>query len=163
MGEHCERDSRSYPPSPTGSDGLSAPLLSHLLSVRDWARPCRWRGGELFWGSAHTQCKRTDLLWEPQPVLGPTHCEEQQGKQMCNSVSGWNVKRPGICAYFLTAVCEPGCGLYGTCAEPNKCQCKEGWHGRHCNKSKWETNPRSPYQGPYTSDAVQKCLLQEPF
>lgn len=30
----------------------------------------RWRG--LSWGSAHTPCKGTDLLGEPQPLPGPT-------------------------------------------------------------------------------------------
>lgn len=122
------------------------------------------RGGEMFWGSAPIQCKVTDLLWEPQAVTGPARHEEQkQGKHICNPVCGWNIRRSGVCAHCVTAVCEPGCGPYGTCTEPNKCQCKEGWHGRHCNKSKWETNPESPCQGSYTSDATQKWPLQEPL
>lgn len=41
------------------------------------------------------------------------------------------------CRCLIAAVCEPGCGSYGICIEPNTCQCREGWHGRHCNKSKW--------------------------
>ena len=43
------------------------------------------------------------------------------------------------CVCVCAAVCEPSCGAHGTCAEPNRCQCKEGWHGRHCNKSEQET------------------------
>lgn len=82
----------------------------------------------------------------------PSLCQDQpimwnSRESKCVPVSGWNVKGPGVCVHFFTAVCEPSCGLYGTCVEPNKCQCKEGWHGRHCNKSKWETNPESHIQG----------------
>ncbi|OXB75730.1 UNVERIFIED_CONTAM: hypothetical protein H355_012654 [Colinus virginianus] len=50
------------------------------------------------------------------------------------SVQNRNATKSNAHACSVAAVCEPGCGLYGTCAEPNKCHCKEGWHGRHCNK-----------------------------
>ncbi len=41
-----------------------------------------------------------------------------------------------VCVYVCAAVCEPSCGAHGTCVEPNRCQCRDGWNGRHCNKSK---------------------------
>lgn len=71
-----------------------------------------------------------------------THSQERQEtsvlhklQQLCNSLIKHNLWKCSFLSLLILAVCEPDCGEYGICYEPNKCLCQEGWHGRHCNKS----------------------------
>lgn len=163
---HSEWGAGDYSPSLAGSDGCSAVLYNLIflpgaepdLASKEWV----WTVSGLW---LHSVQRHRFTLRASACARTNSSCETAGRAKIyftvCDCV--WMKCHENKCVCSLSsAVCEPSCGLYGTCVEPNKCQCKEGWHGRHCNKSKWETNSESCIWGVthpvlYRNDSL-KCL-----
>lgn len=99
--------------------------LSQTLPVKN--------GCGLFQGSDCTQCKGIDLLWEPQPVPGPTHHVKQQGEQKFISqrvtVSGWNVMRTSVCVHFLQLSANPAVACMAPVWSPTNASARKAGMG----------------------------------
>ncbi|ESO98140.1 hypothetical protein LOTGIDRAFT_52132, partial [Lottia gigantea] len=55
-----------------------------------------------------------------------------------------------------TSICEPSCGRYRTCYEPNKCKCPDGYAGHRCHKA--ICDPKCHKGGFCTKPNVCKCF-----
>lgn len=120
------------------SKGYHGDLCSKGEIISTWQKNCGH-----FWSKARSTAALLTHCKNEPPVLDCT-LNFPLGLQACwtahdtflrlNSASLCMAE--SVCVYVCAAVCEPSCGAHGTCVEPNRCQCRDGWNGRHCNKSK---------------------------